>query len=310
MGVPIRHLRHQGRVLAAMGRTAALGLTSRLRGRAEASPPTPTPALSGVLPCLAADLITDAVHWAGGDPSRWGDQLPFWLHPQWGFPLLIRTLEGLPYPLSRALNAGCRVTVNAPLPTDQPLHVRVWLDQIDDDGRRAILHQKLITGTEDTPDALVVDFQVLVPLPKPKGQDGAKKKKKEKPTVPEDVREIARWTNSTRAGLEFALLTGDFNPIHWIPPAARLSGFKNTILHGFGTMARATERLITEELNGDPSRLTEIGVRFTRPVVLPAEVGLFVDDDGGLYVGDAPGGPAYLVGDYGVRDDAGESEDE
>lgn len=309
MGVPIRHLRHQGRVLAAMGRTLALGVASKVRGNPDAAPTTPTPELVDVVPCPPRALVADAVRWAGGDPSAWGEEMPIWLHPQWGFPLLIRTLEGLPYPLSRVLNAGCRVTSNAPLPMDQPLHLKVWLDEIDDDGRRAILHQKLITGTPEVPDALVVDFQVLVPLPRPPEERG-EKKKRERPTVPEDAREVTRWTNSARAGLEFALLTGDFNPIHWIPPAARMSGFKNTILHGFGTMARGMERLAIHELDGDPTRLKEIGVRFTRPVVLPAEVGLFVSDDGGLYVGDAPGGPAYLVGDYGTRDDAEESTDE
>ena len=75
-------------------------------------------------------------------------------------------------------------------------------------------------------------------------------------------------------------------------------------------MARAMERLAFHELNGDPTRLRQVGVRFTRPVVLPTEVGLFVSDSGDLYVGDAPGGTAYLVGDYDARGDAKESEDE
>jgi hypothetical protein len=34
--------------------------------------------------------------------------------------------------------------------------------------------------------------------------------------------------------------------------------------------------------------------------VLPAKVGLYIDDDS-VFVGDAPGGPAYLVGTYSVR---------
>ena len=51
---------------------------------------------------------------------------------------------------------------------------------------------------------------------------------------------------------------------------------------------------------GDPSRLASIDVRFTRPLVLPARVGLYVRGDE-VYVGTAPGGPANLVGTFTTR---------
>jgi hypothetical protein len=114
------------------------------------------------------------------------------------------------------------------------------------------------------------------------------------------VKELARWNLGTHVGLEFAKLTGDFNPIHWIPPAARANGFRNVINHGFSTMARAIEGLNRSLFSGDVSRLEAIDVKFTKPLVLPAKVGLYIDDDR-VFVGDAPGGPAYLVGTYSVR---------
>ena len=40
--------------------------------------------------------------------------------------------------------------------------------------------------------------------------------------------------------------------------------------------------------------------RFEARMKLPAEVGLYIDDER-VFVGDAPGGPAYLVGTYSVR---------
>ena len=72
------------------------------------------------------------------------------------------------------------------------------------------------------------------------------------------------------------------------------------INHGFSTMARAIEGLNRSVFSGDVSKLESIDVQFTKPLVLPAEVGLYVDDDR-VFVGDAPGGPAYLVGTYSVR---------
>ena len=41
-------------------------------------------------------------------------------------------------------------------------------------------------------------------------------------------------------------------------------------------------------------------VRFVRPLLLPARVGLYVGDGNRVWVGDAPGGGAYLEGTYQV----------
>ena len=137
--------------------------------------------------------------------------------------------------------------------------------------------------------------------------DGAKppqkKKKKPKPRVPQDARELARWRLSKNDGWEFAVLTGDFNPIHWIPMAAKAAGFRNTILHGFGTMARAIEGLNRALWADDTTQLSLIDVKFKRPLVLPARVGLYVDDAQNAYVGVAPGGPAFLEAAFETRGD-------
>jgi hypothetical protein len=42
-------------------------------------------------------------------------------------------------------------------------------------------------------------------------------------------------------------------------------------------------------------------VRFSRPLVLPANVGVYVTRGGEVFVGDAPGGGAYLDGHYVAR---------
>lgn len=119
--------------------------------------------------------------------------------------------------------------------------------------------------------------------------------------MPTSARELAFWRLKADAGLDFAKLTGDFNPMHWVPAWARAFGFRNTILHGFGTMARAIEGMNRSLFAGDVDALREVHVRFTRPLVLPAQVGLYVSGNE-LYVGDAPGGPAYLTGNFVTRD--------
>lgn len=77
----------------------------------------------------------------------------------------------------------------------------------------------------------------------------------------------------TRASLvRYAGASGDFNPIHYSDRFAAAIGLPGVVAHGMLTMASAA-RVVTDWL-GDPGRLIEYGVRFTKPVVVP-------DDDKG-----------------------------
>lgn len=69
--------------------------------------------------------------------------------------------------------------------------------------------------------------------------------------------------------------SGDFNVIHWNERIATAVGLPNVIAHGMFTMAEAG-RVLTD-FAGDPSRVIEYGVRFTKPVPVP-------DDDKGTVV--------------------------
>jgi acyl dehydratase len=73
-----------------------------------------------------------------------------------------------------------------------------------------------------------------------------------------------------------------------------MMGFRGTILHGFATMARAIEGLVRARFAGDPARLRTFDGRFTKPLLLPARVGLYARG-ADVWVADAPGGPAYLA---------------
>jgi acyl dehydratase len=313
MGVPSRHILSQGPVLAALGRTLAGAVQQRVRGMqgvrasttaSTAVAHTPGPELKAEHPPLPRALIDDYLRYVGADPRAYRGELPPHLFPQWCLPALARTLEGLPYPLLRAVNGGCTVRVNAPIPDHEPLQVRARLFEIDDDGRRARLHQQVQTGTASAPDALAIDVFAVVPLANGKSGspagNGAPKANGSRPHTPEDAREVARFALGKDAGLSFAKLTGDFNPIHWLPLAARASGFRRPILHGFAELAYAWEGLNKNVLGGDVHAVAAIDVRLTRPLVLPHEVGLFVRGRE-LSLSDALGGPAYLTGTFRLR---------
>lgn len=296
-------------MLAAVGRTAITALRQHLGGTdAGAAPAGPGPELSAEVPAPSAGLVRDYVRSVGGDPSTYRERLPPHLFPQWTFPLLARTLDGLPYPLLRVVIGGCRLTLNAPLPAGQALAVGARLMSVETKARHVVLHQRVTTGPAARPDALAADIHAIVPTTtgdhgsKPKnGVNGTNGARKEIAIVPPDARELAFWRLPADAGLSFALLTGDINPVHWLAPYAKAFGFRSPILHGFATLARTVEGLQRGLWAGAADRLGEIDVRFVRPLLLPARVGLYVGAGGAVFVGDAPGGFAYLSGTFKER---------
>lgn len=294
MAVSLKHVLTQAPVIAALGRVAVDGLRGH---RQDVAVQTPGPWLEATLPPRPKELVRDYVRHVGGDPGWYRDRVPAHLFPQWGFPLALRAISTLPYPLFRVMNAGCRLEQHHALPAGEPLLVRARVEAIDDDGRRALLTHRIVTGTRSAPDAVDAELRFWVPLAKKGGAD-AGRATRARPTVPADAHELAFLRLPPSAGLDFAKLTGDFNPIHWIPAAARASGFRNVILHGFGTLARAVESLNRARFAQDPLQLATVEARFTRPLVLPAKVGVYASDAGGLWVGDAPGGGAYLEGTF------------
>ncbi|MEQ4204959.1 MaoC/PaaZ C-terminal domain-containing protein [Actinopolymorpha sp. B17G11] len=89
--------------------------------------------------------------------------------------------------------------------------------------------------------------------------------------------------------VRYAGASGDFNPIHWNARVAHEVGLPDVIAHGMFTMAAAA-RVLTDWV-GDPARIVDYSVRFTRPVVVP-------DTDEGVEV--RFGGKVVSRGDDGL----------
>ena len=304
MPVSSRHVFEQGPMLAALGRTAARALAQKVGSKRPpngASLPSWPVEIERTADAPSSELVAAYVRHVGGDARAYKGKVPPHFFPHWVMPVAADVLSGLPYPVTKILNAGCRLQVNAPIPLGERLVVGAALVNVEEDGRRALITQRVFTGPASTPQALEVEIRAIVPL----GRGGGDKKRDagDKPRVPLAAREIQRSRLSSDAGLSFAKLTGDFNPIHWVPPAARAAGFRNVILHGYGTFARAFEALARGLFSGDPARLKVLDARFTRPLVLPHDVGFYVSGGlpGEVFVGDALGGPLYMSGRFETR---------
>jgi acyl dehydratase len=93
------------------------------------------------------------------------------------------------------------------------------------------------------------------------------------PAVGEIVAE--RSVHLTRESLvRYAGASGDFNPIHYRDDVAASVGLPGVLAHGMLTMGFAVQPVV--DWAGDPGRIADYQVRFTRPVVVDPEQGALV----------------------------------
>ncbi|MGK0362195.1 MAG: hypothetical protein ACI9U2_004515, partial [Bradymonadia bacterium] len=130
----LQHARHQGPVVASFGKLAVAGLTQRFRAT-PSMPSLPSAEHTVQLPPRDPAMVKAYIRWAGGDPGAWRGRVPPHLFAQWAFGLTGELLQGLPYPLAKVVNAGCRLEINAPIPIDAPLTLTARLEEVDDNGR-------------------------------------------------------------------------------------------------------------------------------------------------------------------------------
>lgn len=83
----------------------------------------------------------------------------------------------------------------------------------------------------------------------------------------------------------YAAVSCDDNPIHVDEAAARAAGFSGPIAHGMSIVALALEMAADEWAQGDVSRITGFGVRFSAPVLCGSEIAVTVapTETTGLY---------------------------
>src|SRR5688500_20308213 len=84
-----------------------------------------------------------------------------------------------------------------------------------------------------------------------------------------------RDVHLTRESLvRYAGASGDFNPIHYRDDVAATVGLPGVLAHGMLTMGLAVQPVV--DWLGDPGRVLDYQVKFTRPVVVDAQTGAVV----------------------------------
>ncbi|MFC0546240.1 MaoC family dehydratase [Kutzneria chonburiensis] len=195
------------------------------------------------------------------------DELPATYPHVLAFPLQMRlmTSSGFPFPLPGLVHVGNRISLSRPVLASEPFDLRVRAVDLRPHERG----QQFDVVSELLVDSAVVWTDVSTYLRRSGSGSAGSSGSSE---VPEPS---AVWSVPSDIGRQYAAVSGDRNPIHLNPLAARLFGFQRAIAHGMWTKARSLAA-IAERL---PSAYT-VDVRFKLPVLLPARVGFSVSAAG------------------------------
>lgn len=98
------------------------------------------------------------------------------------------------------------------------------------------------------------------------GFGGPRRDLPQPPSLPDRAPDhVVRLPTLPQAALIYRL-SGDLNPLHADPEAARQAGFPRPILHGLATFGIACHALLRACCHYEPSRLASMGARFSAPV--------------------------------------------
>ena len=257
--VPYGLLRHHGAMLKTSARILLQAAGRGLLSSRESTAWAHTQAGMTIHRTIAAPparLVDQYIRWCGA-AGRYDGELPPHMVSQWSLPLVGELLMQLPYRLTGVINQGVSMIVHGPLPRDAPLTLSAAIESMEQAAGRVRVVVAIVTGAAGQAGLVETRLHMSFLLP-------GKRPPKAATARPSDPawHTAGQWRADAGDGLRFALLTGDFNPIHWCGPLARRSVFGGKVLQGFGSLARSMEVL-------ERGSFRELDVRFLRPVPLP-----------------------------------------
>jgi hypothetical protein len=202
------------------------------------------------------------------------------------FPLSmeIMTSRRFPFALLGLVHIGNRIEQRRPLTADETLDLSVWNEDLRPH-KRGRQFDVVAEARADGELAWVGRSTYLR-----RGKDGENGGERSDPPRLEPA---AVWRVPRDIGRRYAGVSGDHNPIHVNPLAARVFGFPGMIAHGMWMKARCLAAL--------EGRLPEsfaVEVEFRRPLGIPGKAG-FAARDGRFALTTPDGEKSHVLGKMG-----------
>ena len=156
-----------------------------------------------------------------------------------------------------------------PVPPEGKIVQTGEVKNIFDKGKGAVFHINIDGHTEDGNRLYSIDWIIFyVGAGGFGGDPGPKSEPLMPPTGVKPAFQVSYRVSENQAALY--RLSGDLNPLHLDPEAAKRGGFDRPILHGLCTYGFATRAIVNGLLGGDVSGFKEFKARFT-DVVYPGD---------------------------------------
>jgi len=221
-----------------------------------------------------------------------------------------------PFPMVGMVHIGNEMQVLAPVGLEDRLTVSAWADSVRPHrhGATVDLHACARTGPEvrwrgrSTYLVRGVDLGEPAAGPGPEGRAEPAEAGPRPGGAGGDLAPWAHWTLPADLGRRYAAVSGDLNPIHLNPLAARAFGFPRTIAHGMWTHAR-----VLAALEGRVAPRHTVAVSFRKPVLLPSTVAFRArpTPEGHVFaVTDRGGEREHLVGSVHALEDSSTAPDD
>ena len=195
-------------------------------------------------------------------PIRWGGA---------GAPIDAANIPPSPGPLN--IDAERYLELKQSLPTEGEVRVRSRLIGVHPRGKGNgfVESESIVTDAEGNECIHMVNGSFrrgVAQLGDIEPFEGAGQTYSEKLVVPDAPPDITATADIAANQAHIYRLSGDYNPLHIDPEAAKFGGFDAPILHGLCTFGHCGQLLLTALCGGDAQRFRKIKVRFSAPVFL------------------------------------------
>lgn len=206
---------------------------------------------------------------------RYGDYVPLTYPFALTFPAMMSLVTGFDFPFAAmgSVHIENRIEQYRPIAVTDTVDITVHAENLRE--HRKGLLVDLVTDVSVGNDIAWHQVTTFLHQQRTSLSDEPKPPPRKQPKLP-PPNAILRITPGRIR--RYAAVGGDHNPIHTNPIGARLFGFPTVIAHGMFSAAA-----VLVSLEGKIPDASTYSVRFAKPVVLPATVGLYVDRvDGGF----------------------------
>ena len=200
---------------------------------------------------------------------RYGDHVPLTYPFALTFPVVMSLVTGFDFPFAAmgSVHVENQITQYRPIAVTDTVDVRTHAENLREH-RRGLLVD-VVTDVNVGNDTAWHQVTTFLHQQRTSLSDEPRPEPAKQPKLPPPNAVLRISPGRIR---RYASVGGDHTPIHTNPLAAKLFGFPTVIAHGMYTAAAALANI-----EGQLGGAVRYSVRFGKPVVLPARVGLYVD---------------------------------